>query len=290
MTGRVHVVGYLSIDRIEAGGRAMEGVPGGAALYAALAARAAGATVALHAAAGEDFSEAWLEQLAARGIDLAGVARKAGPTRRARLAYGPRDARASAHYAEAAWWERTRALAPSPPATVGGGDIVALMAVPDGVADATLAAARGAGARIAMDTSAAFATDGRDAVLARAAMVDCFAPSLEETRLLHPGLDDDAAAVRLAASGCDVLHKRGPAGAYAVAARADRGVRLPAPKTDLCDPTGAGDSTVGALAAGLAAGADFVVAATAALAFGARCVSGIGPSALGLDFKETTRQ
>jgi sugar/nucleoside kinase (ribokinase family) len=284
MSAQVHVVGYFSIDRIDAGGAVVDGVPGGAALYAALAANAAGASVVLHANAGEDFRDEWLAQLAARGIDLSGVARAQGPTRRARLDYHADDRRVSGHHGEAAWWERTRDLAPTPPKAPAAADVVALMAVPGAVADAALAAAGRASARVTMDTSAAFAGRERNGLLARAAAVHAFAPSVEETRLLLPGLGDDDAALRLAGAGCNVLHKRGPEGAFAVRARAAAGTRLPAPRAEPRDPTGAGDSVVGALAVGIAAGDDFVAAAGAALAYGARCVGGLGPAAFGFDF------
>lgn len=285
MSARVHVVGYLSIDRIEHGGRSVDGVPGGAALYGALAANAAGAPVKLYAIAGDDFRDEWLAQLAERGIDISAMRRADGPTRRARLAYGAGDRRMSAHHGEAEWWRRTHALAPPPPSP-DAGDIVALMAVPGDAADASIAAARSASARVAMDTSAAFADREPAAILARAAAVFAFAPSAEETRVLYPGLDDDTAALRLAATGCNILHKRGPAGAFAVRAGAGSGLRLPAPPVvEPRDPTGAGDATVGALAAALAGGAEFVAAAGAALEFGARCVRGLGPAAFGFDYE-----
>jgi ribokinase len=284
MTGTVHVVGYLSIDRIETGSDAGDDVPGGGALYAALGARAAGAAVVLHAMAGEDFRAEWLQQAADLGIDVAGVVRCQSPTRRARLAYRADDSRDNAHHAEDVWWARTRTLAPAAPSVLAAGDVVALMAVPSEVAADTLAVATNARARVVMDTSAAFAMLEREAVCANAARAHSFAPSAEETRHLCPDRSDDDAAFALAAMGCNVLHKRGAAGAFAVAARAATGLRLAAPSATLRDPTGAGDAVAGALAAGIAAGLDFVGAARAALRIGARCVGGWGPAALGLRF------
>jgi ribokinase len=285
MTGTVHVVGYLSIDRIETGSAAGDDVPGGAALYAALGARATGAPVVLHATAGGDFRVEWLQQAAALGIDLSGVARQQYPSRRARLAYRADESRDNAHHAEDVWWERTHALAPTVPATFAAADAVALMAVPSAVATQTLALAASVGARVVMDTSAAFATRERDAVCANAAKAYVFAPSAEETRHLCPDRSDDDAAFALAALGCNVMHKRGAAGAFVVAARAATGLRLAAPPANLRDPTGAGDAVAGALAAGIAAGLDFVAAARAALQIGARCVGGWGPAALGFRFE-----
>ena len=89
------------------------------------------------------------------------------------------------------------------------------------------------------------------------------------------------AALMLAARGVHVLQKRGAMGAWAVPAAAKAGTRIPAPSAVVVDATGAGDATVGALAAHLCRGADFLVAAAAALATGALAVSGIGPAALG---------
>ena len=289
--GRVHVVGYLSIDRLVLDGRSIEDVPGGGALYAALAARGAGAEVVLHACAGTDFSAAWLERLAALGIDIAGVVPRAMPTRRARLAYVDDERRDSAHFAEAAWWESTRALAPCLAGAPAGDDVIAMPPVPGTILSAVCDQARAVGARVVADTSAAFARIDGDALRASLPALAAFAPSLEETRILAPGMSDDEAALALAAQGCAVLQKRGAAGAVLARDGAAALLHLPAPAAaKVVDTTGAGDSVLGAMAAGLCANRDLVVAARDALAWGARCVAGLGPSALGLaaDIAEAT--
>ena len=281
--GRVHVVGYLSIDRIVLDGRSIEDVPGGGALYAALAARGAGAEVALHACAGTDFRAAWLDRLATLGIDISGIARCAVPTRRARLAYVDDERRDTAHFAETAWWESTRALAPRLAAVPERGDVIAVPPVPARILAMICAQARAAGARVVADTSAAFAGVDGDALRAAMPALAVFAPSLEETRILEPGRDDDEAALALAARGCPVLQKRGAAGAVLARDGLSPLLRLPAPAPSaIVDTTGAGDSVLGALAAGLGAHTDLTDAARDALAWGARCVGGFGPSALGL--------
>jgi ribokinase len=281
--GRVHVVGYLSIDRLDIAGQEIGGVPGGGALYAALAARGAGASVALHACAGTDFRPAWLERLAALGIDVSGVVPVAVPTRRARLAYVDAERRSSAHHDERGWWESTRALAPRLAICPLQDDVIAVPPVPAPTLSAVRAQARTAGARVIADTSAAFARADRDALRAALAGLAAFAPSLEETRILEPGRDDDAAALALAALGCPVLQKRGAAGAV-LAEHAQAPLRrLPAPApAAIRDTTGAGDAVLGALAAGLCADGDLMAASRGALAWGARCVGGLGPAALGL--------
>ena len=108
----VVVVGYLSIDTISTDGQTITDAPGGAALYAALGARAAGASVSVVACAGEDYPAGWLEQIEHLGLDISHVRRRPGLTRRARLINRADGGRVSAHHDEQAWWERSVALAP----------------------------------------------------------------------------------------------------------------------------------------------------------------------------------
>jgi sugar/nucleoside kinase (ribokinase family) len=75
------------------------------------------------------------------------------------------------------------------------------------------------------------------------------------------------------------LQKRGAAGALAV--EGATATVLAAPPARLVDPTGAGDATVGALAALLAMRLAFPVAAARAMQAGAAAVAGPGPAALG---------
>ena len=75
----IGVVGYLSLDEIVVDGVGRRGVPGGAALYAALGALAGGVRVLLGAACGSDFPEAVLDTLAAMGVDLSAVVRRDHP-------------------------------------------------------------------------------------------------------------------------------------------------------------------------------------------------------------------
>lgn len=266
---RVLVAGYLSIDTL-AGHAAM---PGGAALYAALGARRAGADAAISAAVGEDYPQPWLDALARLGIDVSGVERRGGPTRRARMDYHAPQGR------DPEWWARTRALAP-PISDLRAETAVAGPMPADALAR-FLAAAGRVGVPVVADTSDAYAGPDAAALLALLPQIAVFAPSLAETRLLLPGLDDDAAACALARLGPAVLQKRGAAGALLVAGSDPAPLHLPAPEARAADPTGAGDATVGALAAGLAAGLDLADAARAALRVGALAVSAAGPAALG---------
>lgn len=276
------VAGYLSIDTIQSAlGRADE-VPGGAALYAALGARLAGAEAAIAACVGEDYPDQWLHLLDALGIDTAGIERRPGPTRRARLAYGNAGARRSAH--GAAWWERTHALAPAPSSdAVKRAAMVVACPMPIDRLEQWISGAKTQGVPVLADTSEAFVTASRDRLLAALASITIFAPSREETRLMGSFGSDDEAALSLARLGPHVLQKRGADGVAAVASRGTEAVVIPAPPARLVDPTGAGDATVGALAATLAAGRPFLEAARQALAAGAVAVSAIGPAALGFN-------
>jgi len=276
---RVAAIGYLSIDTIEADGKRHAGVPGGAALYAALGARAAGADATLIVAAGEDWSATWFDRLIALGIDVV-VEWRPGPTRCARLAYMA-DTRQSNHHADDAWWQRTAALAPALPMSIGADVLVAGPMAATTLASAITLAER-EGVPVVCDTSEAFAGRQASALLALLPRINTFAPSREETSLIMPGLSDDDAALGLATRGCRVLQKRGPDGALAV--DGSDVATIAAPPTRVVDATGAGDATVGALAAALAQGEPFFAAAEAALGIGARTVSAIGPVALGLDF------
>jgi sugar/nucleoside kinase (ribokinase family) len=111
-------------------------------------------------------------------------------------------------------------------------------------------------------------------------MLAVFAPSREETRILLPELDDDAAARALAALGPSVIQKRGADGVFVVDAGARAEWRLPALATMVVDPTGAGDASVGAIGAALLAGGDLLTSASSGLRTGALAVSGHGAGAL----------
>ncbi len=282
MKAMILIVGYLSIDEIETPQGRFSPVPGGAALYAALGARHAGAQVAISAQVGENYPQAWLDALSGLGIDISHVLRRPGASRTASIRHAQDGARRSSNYAQATWWQRTEALAPVLPRALE--DITLIVACPMPLARlaAVLDSAQASRIPVVADTSEAFAGPFGAAFLELLPRLAVFAPSREETRLILPGLGDDEAAIRLASLGSDVLQKRGADGAFAVAANAGHGLRVPAPAGIVVrDPTGAGDSVLGALAAYLAAGRPFLEAVVTALLSGSLAVTGIGPAALG---------
>ena len=285
---RIAVLGYLSIDEVTTPDGVTVTEPGGAALYGALGARAAGATAAIVAAVGEDYPGGVLAALAALGIDVAAVVTRRGPTRRSHQVHDRSGRRTSPHFAAGAWWERTRALAPPLPGQ-GPWDAWILCPMPATAATAAAHAGRASRVLIAADTSEAFAKAEAAAILRLADGVDLFAPSREETRLLLPGLDDDAAVRRLAQGGARVLHKRGADGLAYLEAPGDALRRVPAPEGRVVDPTGAGDAALGAFVARLAAGQGAERALKAAREVAGRAIAEIGPRGLGLVTKVMDR-
>ena len=284
---QITVAGFLSLDTIVCPYGTFDDVPGGAALYAALGARAAGARVRLRAALCEDFPAVWLDALDAAGIDLGGLESATGTTRRARLE--DRDAgheratrRACPHHRDPEWWARTRALAPAPcrhPA-----DVVVATAMPVECLLRHVEAAHTLGARVVADTSEGFAAVEGEDLLAALPRLDLFAPSREEVRLLFPGFGDEAAQRALDTLCPQVVQKRGPEGMWW--SSAGRPVyREPSHAREIADSTGAGDAAVGALATGLARALpvpDLLRGASAIAAHAARMV---GPLGLGLDLE-----
>ena len=284
---RVTVAGYLSLDTIVCPAGTFFDVPGGAALYAALGARGAGARVRLRAALCGDFPRAALDGLASLGIDLDGLERAAGATRRGRLEdreASPARAtrRASPHHRDPAWWARTRALAPTP--CRRGADVVVLTAMPVNCLVRHADAARALGARVVADTSEGFAAAEGAALLAALPRLDLFAPSREEVRLLLPGLDEEAAQRALDTSGPQVVQKRGPDGMWW--SRAGNPIhREPSRAREIADSTGAGDAAAGALAAGLARRLPVPELLRLASEVAARAAGSVGPLGLGLAFE-----
>lgn len=279
---RIRVVGYLSIDALEVDGTRSERVPGGAALYSALGARHAGASVTLEACVGDDYPPQWLAAVGALGIDVSRVQWRRGPTRKATLRYHDDGQRTSSHFDEAVWWERTRELAPAASDDLTQIDAVVACPMPIETLSSLLTRAAHVGVPVVADTSPAFVAGEPHLLMKLVGGLAIFAPSREETRQLLPEHNDDSAVAWLADQGTHVLQKRGAQGALAITAGARQRACIPAPPAAVIDPTGAGDATVGALAAHWSTDRDFLCAARAALETGALATTGLGPSSLGL--------
>lgn len=282
MSPRILAVGYLSIDTLTTAAGRLGEVPGGGALYAALAGRRAGAHASILACVGEDYPQVWLDRIAALEVDVSSVSRVEGATRRARLIHRASGERLSGHYDDPLWWERTAALAPRLPSEIEGYDFV--IAAPMTVASLgeVVRLANRSGVPVVADTSEAIAARSGQDLLTLLPRLAVFAPSREETRILCPGISDDDAVHILAALGPSIVQKRGPDGLAACERLGDALFELSAKRTAVVDPTGAGDTLVGALAAGLASGSSFRETVIMAGELAAASVTGVGPSALGL--------
>ena len=267
----VAVFGYLSIDCITCPAGRFEDVPGGAAYYCAAAAAAAGASVVLVAQAGADYPEQALAALATLGVTLE-VTRAPGPAPRAHILEPSAAARSTPHHRDPAWWDAQRRL--QPPCSPTRSAVTVCMAMP-GESLAQQIDDRARHSTLLVDTGTSYAAAERDLLLKLLPRIDVFAPSREETRLLHPGLDDDAALAALAGVTPVVIQKRGADGLFL--ARSGHATRhAPAQATAVVDPTGAGDSVVGAVAAALARGMDDAALLASANRIAARCISGVG--------------
>jgi sugar/nucleoside kinase (ribokinase family) len=274
------VVGYLSVDTVvQADGRT-DRVAGGAGLYAALGAAAAGAPVELCASVGPDFPDDWLSALAGEGIGLTLVEHRDGPSRFAHIRHGADGRRESTHYADPAWWQASERHAPEIPADLSGFGLVVACPMPAAMLQTLLLRAAESAVPVVADVSEAVAEREGGAILALLPLLDIFAPSREETRLLLPGLGDDDAARALAALGPSVIQKRGADGVFVVEAGARSAWHLPALATRVVDPTGAGDASVGAIGAARLSGGDLGDSASTGLRTGALAVSGHGAGAL----------
>ncbi len=260
------VVGNLTIDDVVLpDGTTLMGTLGGNSVHTAAAALTAGAAVTLVARRGEDFpAQAW-QRLTAAGVDLTHVVDVLGPTVQNWVIYEPDGRRHWVYRTPAA---RSGEIAPRPEditAAVEGAAVVHVAAMPLAHAEAVVEEVRRAApaALVTLDTHEAWAGEDRERVLALAATIDLFEPSLEELRDLTGTTTVGEGLASLVASGVrHAVVKAGGSGAYLLAD--DTVVHVPAIETRVVDTTGAGDSFCGSVAAGLARG----MAAVDAVALG----------------------
>lgn len=221
-------------------GRSFATAPGGKGANQALAARLAGADVAMYGAVGRDaFADLALVNLAASGVDLTGVARVDGPTGIALVNVADDGENAITVVAGA----NARARASQVPDTRLGPSHTLLMQLETGFEEvATLARrARRAGGRVLLNAAPARALP--DTLLAT---VDVLLVNEHEAAVVAPGVPADALADDLARRfGTSVVRTLGARGAKAGEHRA-----VP-PPVRVVDTTGAGDALAGALAAAL---------------------------------------
>jgi sugar/nucleoside kinase (ribokinase family)/fructoselysine-6-P-deglycase FrlB-like protein len=274
----VVVVGNLTIDDvIQPDGSSQMGTLGGNTVHAAAAALTWTGDVGVVARCGSDFPAAALERLRAAGADTGGIRPIEGPTVRNWVIY---EADGSRTWVYRTPRGRSAEVAPAPGDVPAGwldrrpAPVVHVAAMPLAAAAAVVRSVRdrAGGALITLDTHEDW--PGGPEVLAAARLADVFVPSREELGQIAGYDDPPRAAAELVAAGVRcVVVKLGGDGALVAAAGVPL-VRVPAVAVDVVDPTGAGDSFCGGLAAGLALGEDPAQAArrgcvTAAAAIGA---------------------
>jgi ribokinase len=277
-TRPVIVVGNLTIDDvIQADGTSRMGTLGGNSVHVCAAALTWLREVGIVARCGADFPARAIDRLREAGANTSGIRHIDGPTVRNWVIY---EADGSRHWVYRTPRERSAEVAPQPGdipdtwLTQAQPPVVHVAAMPLAAATAIVRSIRerASEATITLDTHEDWAP-GAGAIDA-ARLVDVFLPSREELATLV-GYDDPVrAAIELTDAGLTcVVVKLGADGAL-VARPGQQPVPVPAGHVVVVDPTGAGDSFCGGLAAGLALGEDVLDAvrrgsATAAAAIGA---------------------
>ncbi len=244
-------------------GTAFAIAPGGKGANQALAARRAGADVALHGAMGDDaFAATALAGLAAAGVDLGGVIRVDAPTGVALINVDAHGENAITVVAGANG--RVRAAQVADAALHPDVTLLLQLEVPPGESEILARRARARGARVVLN--GAPASPLPDSLLA---CVDVFVVNEGEAAFYAGAATEPA---RFSARwkerfGLATVLTLGPHGAQGF--DGDRLVHVPSSVVEVVDSTGAGDAFVGALAAALDRGAGLADALAQGVAAGA---------------------
>jgi ribokinase len=277
--GSLNVDLVTSVERLPGAGETVIGPayalhPGGKGANQALAARRAGAEVALIGAVGRDaFAEIALSLLAADGVDLAGVARVDAPTGAAFIAV---DA-SGANQIVVAAGANARASAQTLGAmALGARDLLLLQReVPEAECIAAARAVRRAGGRVILNLApagvpAAELLDNLDILIVNEHEAEVLAGALGWGELAPDALAQRVDAER----GVACIVTLGADGAVGWHGGVRR--RLEAPQVEVVDTVAAGDSFVGAFAAALDAGYGFSSALQRGLAAGSLACTMVG--------------
>ncbi|MBH0238462.1 ribokinase [Methylobrevis albus] len=275
--GSINVDLVTRVPRLPGPGETVKGpgyerIPGGKGANQALAARRAGADVAMVGAVGDDgFRSIGLSLLGEAGVDLAAVAVVDAPTGIAMIAV---DAAAENQIVVASGANDRADPAALEDLLGETATLVLQYEVPDAANLAAARIARAKGARIILNAAPAAPVPP-----ALAGLVDILVVNEHEAAEVAAaaGLPGDPVAFArayAAANGAVVVVTLGGEGA--IACRGEELTRVPAPKVPVVDTTAAGDTFVGALAAGLDRGETVEQALRFAVAAGALAVQVAG--------------
>lgn len=292
VVGSINVDQVVTVDRLPLPGETLIGSsmtlsPGGKGANQAVAAARRGARTVMIGAVGDDGrADDALPHLRSSGVDVSGVDTVPGPTGLAIVSVGGDS-------------ENTIVVVPGANGAVSasfvGGHAGALaeaaVVVLQGEipVDGIAAAVQHAGGRVVFNLAPVIDVpadvvkaadplvfnehEGRLLLAAWGASGSAAASEAEEARV-----DDESVVASLRAQGVtSVVMTRGAAGA--IVSDASGTVLVASPRVAAVDSSGAGDAFVGALAAGLAAGASLLEAARDAVRVGAFSVTGVGTQA-----------
>ena len=275
-------VGWLTTDDIvlESGVCRMA-VPGGGALYSAIGAQVWTPSVGIHAPAGRPHVERSRREIAARGLDVSGIAAAEGNGLELWLLHeSDIDKRQVPKLASSTPEEMDAARGPLPPGHEGARGFHVAPQGPESSL-ANVQRLHGPGRVVTMDILSDEMIDaGRYRDLRYLAHVDAFLPSETEiVRIWRPTRVEDWIAATAREHRCHLAAKLGKMGSLVAEAGTGRVIHVPAFAVEAVDTTGAGDAYCGGFLAGLAAGrpvaecaamgtvsASYVVAAVGALA------------------------
>ena len=254
---------------------------GGKSANQAVAAARLGARVRMVGAVGDDdLGEEAMAALAAEGIDVAAVARLEGSPTGVALIVVDAAGENQIAVASGANAELGADAVEAALRSADGGVVLLGFEVPDAPVCAGARAARAAGLEVLVNPAPA-----RELPAALLEHSPLLTPNLDEARALAGEQDPEAAARALAArTGAPVVVTLGADGALVVDGETLE--RIPAPRVEVVDTTGAGDAFNGALACELAGGAALLdavrsaiaVAAASTRAAGARTVVPVAPA------------
>lgn len=292
VVGSINVDQVVTVDRLPLPGETLIGSsmtlsPGGKGANQAVAAARRGARTVMIGAVGDDGrADDALPHLRSSGVDVSGVDTVPGPTGLAIVSVGG-DSENTIVVVPGANGAVSASFVGGHAGALADAAVVVLQGeIPvDGIA----AAVQHAGGRVvfnlapvidmpadvvkAADPLVVNEHEGRLLLAAWGASGSAGSSEAEEARV-----DDESVVASLRAQGVtSVVMTRGAAGA--IVSDASGTVLVASPRVAAVDSSGAGDAFVGALAAGLAAGASLLEAAQDAVRVGAFSVTGVGTQA-----------